>query len=156
MVQLLDDAGLVAFERSHFDPGHFTASAFVLSPDKASLLLIRHAKLNRWLQPGGHIDTTDASPLHAARRELLEETGLHRVTGDREIFDLDIHPIPANSKKNEPPHEHFDVRFLFHAASEGLVAGDDALAAKWVPLGDVASTVDDASLRRVAQRLLRS
>ena len=38
------------FARSAFAPGHFTASAFVLSPDERSLLLILHGKLGRWLQ----------------------------------------------------------------------------------------------------------
>ncbi|MEN8041330.1 MAG: hypothetical protein ABFR95_07475, partial [Actinomycetota bacterium] len=47
--------------RSEFEPGHFTASGFVTSPDGEALLLIHHGKLDRWLQPGGHIDPEDAS-----------------------------------------------------------------------------------------------
>src|SRR5437762_10909961 len=49
--------------RRHMSPGHFTASAFVLSPDYDEVLLIFHKKLGRWLQPGGHVDAGDASPM---------------------------------------------------------------------------------------------
>ena len=150
---LLDAAGERAFDRDHFAPGHITASAFVLSPDGGSLLLIEHAKLGRWLQPGGHVDPADESPFHAALRELREETGIVDATGDAAIFDVDVHPIPANSRKAEPPHEHFDVRFLLRSTIIGLRAGDDALAARWVPLAAMNSATEDASVRRAAAKL---
>src|SRR6202008_1440543 len=70
------------FDREHFAPGHVTASAFVLDPAHARLLLILHSKLGRWLQPGGHVESDDASVVSAARREVLEETGLD-VSEDR-------------------------------------------------------------------------
>ncbi|HAN31188.1 MAG TPA: hypothetical protein DCQ06_06275 [Myxococcales bacterium] len=54
--------------RDYWDPGHFTASAFVVSPDRSSLLLIKHKKLGRWLQPGGHIEAEDTTVESAARR----------------------------------------------------------------------------------------
>lgn len=39
--------------------GHLTASAWILSPDQKSILMIHHKKLNRWLQPGGHLEAQD-------------------------------------------------------------------------------------------------
>ena len=153
MLALLD-AEPRPFDRDRFDPGHFTASAFVLSPDGGSLLLIRHAKLGRWLQPGGHVDPADSSPFAAAGRELREEAGVSDAGGDGRLFDLDVHPIPADPRKGEPPHEHFDLRFLLRSRSSDLKAGDDALAARWVPLATAAATAGDASVRRAAQRIL--
>ena len=147
--------GPAAFDRAHVAPGHFTASAFVLSPDASSLLLIHHSKLDRWLQPGGHIDAGDASPAAAARRELLEEAGVADATPDGGLFDVDVHPIPANPKKGEPPHEHFDLRYLFRAAGDAIEAASDALDAKWISL-DEAAEADDASVRRAAAKLLSS
>src|SRR6476659_4087444 len=64
------------FSRAAFTPGPFTASAFVLSPDRRRLLVVFHRKLGRWLQPGGHIEPSDASIVDAARREVEEETGV--------------------------------------------------------------------------------
>ena len=148
----LADAAARPFDRSHFSPGHFTASAFVLSPDKRSLLLIHHAKLDRWLQPGGHIDPTDAHPLAAALREVAEETGLALKASKAPLFDVDVHPIPANPKKREPAHEHFDLRYLLHADTLAIAAGSDALDARWVPL-DEAARVEDASVRRAVSKL---
>ena len=153
MVALLGVPG-DPFARDHFAPGHFTASGFVLSPDGGSLLLVRHEKLRRWLQPGGHIDADDADVVAAARRELAEEAGLADLTLEVEgVFDLDIHVIPAFGA--EPFHEHFDVRFAFRAPSDELHAGSDAKAARWVPLSEMVGETWDRSLTRAVHRLMQ-
>src|SRR5690606_41792687 len=71
----------LALARDTYDPGHFTASAFVLSPDSRSLLLIFHKKLGMWLQPGGHIESTESELVESARREAREEAGLLELEG---------------------------------------------------------------------------
>jgi 8-oxo-dGTP pyrophosphatase MutT (NUDIX family) len=138
--------------RSHFVPGHFTASAFVLSPDRALLLLIHHGKLDRWLQAGGHVEARDPDILGAARRELQEEAGLSDLALEVQgIFDLDVHAIPALGP--EPPHEHFDVRFLFRAPSLELHADSEVKAARWVPLGEIDEVTSDRSVARAVRKL---
>lgn len=152
MLALLE-RGEGAFARDHYQPGHFTASAFVLDAERASLLLILHAKLGRWLQPGGHIEPDDADAIAAARRELREEVGLGELNllQDR-IFDIDIHDIPAH--KTMPPHRHYDVRFVFVAAPHAeLRASSDALEARWVALDAVSQIESDASVMRAVERL---
>jgi len=154
------ELGELAFERARYVPGHFTASAFVVCPDERELLLILHGKLGRWLQPGGHVEPGDPDVVAAARRELREEVGLDEVTllGDG-LFDVDVHTIPATARA--PEHRHYDVRFLFRAATREVVAGDDAKAARWVPvqaphqaldakIGDLPS---DESVLRAVRRL---
>ena len=138
--------------RDHFEPGHFTASSFVLSPDGASVLLILHGKLHRWLQPGGHIDPEDLDVLAAARREVAEEVGITELEQvGAGLFDVDVHVIPA--RKQEPDHEHHDLRFLFRAPSLEAVAGSDAKAAKWVPLSEVANIESDQSVMRAVAKI---
>lgn len=155
MLALLDAAG-DPFSRERFEPGHFTASAFVLSPEKDALLLILHGRLGRWLQPGGHVDPGDRDVLAAARREVAEETGLEDVepvAGRPPLLDLDIHRIPPHPRRAEPAHEHFDVRILLRARRRAFRAGSDAQAARWVPLGDVPGIETDESVLRALRKL---
>lgn len=141
------------FDRARYAPGHVTASSFVLSPDGSCILLILHGKLGIWVQPGGHVDPGDASITSAARREVAEEVSLTELAlvGDG-LFDVDVHAIPA--RKSEPAHSHYDVRFLFRAASTDAIAGSDARDARWVPLAQVDTLNTDASVLRAVQKLL--
>ena len=141
------------FSRSSYAPGHFTASAFVLSPESDSLLLILHGKLGLWLQPGGHVEPGDADMVAAARREVAEEVGLPalELLGEG-ILDVDIHRIPA--RKVEPEHEHFDIRFLFRASSRAFVQGSEVAGAKWVALGEIGETHSDPSVQRALSKIL--
>ncbi|HEY6077407.1 MAG TPA: NUDIX hydrolase [Polyangiaceae bacterium] len=142
------------FSRSSFQPGHLTASAFVVSPTGDALLLILHKKLGLWLQPGGHVEPDDASLEAAARREVLEETGIALGRhAPAEIFDVDIHSIPA--RKDEPEHEHFDVRFCFRAETLELEARDEVAGARWVELATLERLTGDESVLRAARKLGR-
>lgn len=155
VLRLLDVPG-DPFSRDHFAPGHVTASAFVLAPDGAALLLILHGKLHRWLQPGGHVDAEDVDVLAAARREVLEEVGLADLPLSPltdGLIDVDVHVIPA--RKADPEHSHFDVRFLFQARDWQFAAGSDAHAGKWVPLAEVTTLESDASVLRAVAKLQR-
>ena len=152
MLELIEAPG-DCFSRDHYQPGHFTCSSFVLSPDSQSLLLIYHSKLKRWLQPGGHNEPDDEDVFAAARREVAEETGileLHLVDGEQ-LFDVDIHAIPPWGAA--PAHEHFDLRFLFKAPSLSARAGSDAMAAKWVAFSQVNAHESDASVMRAVAKL---
>jgi 8-oxo-dGTP pyrophosphatase MutT (NUDIX family) len=154
MLELLSVPG-DPFSREHFVPGHFTASAFVVSADRRSLLLVHHRKLDRWLQPGGHVEAVDADLIAAARREVLEETGLDRLELCREgIFDVDVHDFPARG--DQPQHEHFDVRFLFRCIdSRNVGIGDEVHAARFFPLSDLSAAPQvTRDLDRVVARLL--
>lgn len=153
MIDLLALPGDV-MARAHYEPGHFTASAFVLSPDHNDLLMIFHGKLHRWLQPGGHIDPSDVDIEHASRREVMEETGAEQLDlWQPGILDVDVHVIPT--LKGAPAHRHFDVRFAFVSADRDILAGDDAAAAQWVPLHRVSEMQTDESVLRAVGRLIR-
>lgn len=138
------------FERST-KAGHITGSAWIASPDGKQVLLTHHRKLDRWLQLGGHADGDPNVP-GVALREAQEESGIEafeQVTPD--IFDLDIHPIPA--RKNEPEHLHYDVRYLLRATgSTDYIVSDESHDLRWVALDDVSSlTTEDSMLRMVAK-----
>jgi 8-oxo-dGTP pyrophosphatase MutT (NUDIX family) len=141
-----------AFYRDHL-PGHITGSAFIIDIEARSTLLTHHAKLNRWLQPGGHADGEENIG-NVALREAQEETGLKTLTIARQgIFDIDVHTIPA--RPDFPEHDHYDVRFLFHAAAdEQLQVTEESHDLAWKPLHQLASiTGNNISMLRMAAKV---
>lgn len=138
--------------RRQFEPGHLTASAFVLSPERDALLLVFHKKLEIWVQPGGHVEPLDPSLIAAARREVEEEVGLaFPVNEDAAIFDVDVHPIPA--RKDEPAHEHFDVRYCFSSPTRDFVRTSEVADVRWAPLASIERLTTDESVVRAARKL---
>lgn len=138
------------FERS-LQVGHVTASGWVVSPDKEQVLLMHHRKLDKWFQPGGHCDG-DPDVKNVASKEVEEETGLRNFTlvGDQ-IFDVDVHFIPANSK--DPGHYHYDIRFLFEAdPADDLVINMESKDVRWVPVSEVYLLNDSESLLRMVRK----
>ncbi len=137
--------------RKTFAPGHFTASAFVSTPQFDKVLMLHHATLQKWMQPGGHADD-DPELLRGALREVEEELGLQQADltlwNHGAIFDLDCHAIPHNPKKDEPEHIHFDVRFLLICAEREIIS-PEGLQTQWWPIAEGldAFQEDDGNLR---------
>ncbi|MCB0344755.1 MAG: NUDIX hydrolase [Bdellovibrionales bacterium] len=132
--------------------GHFTASAFVISPDHSSAVLIKHRKLNKWLQPGGHADGSD-NLRATAKLEVTQETGLEDLDEvDGTVFDLDIHHIPQY--REVQPHLHYDVRFLFRSRQWELERNNEAEDIRWVPLTEVAAWSCEESILRMTRKAL--
>lgn len=139
--------------RTHL-PGHITGSAFIVNPGFTHTLLVHHAKLNRWLQPGGHADG-DTHVAGVALREANEETGVMRLDPIGEgIYDLDIHPIPQ--RKDFPMHDHYDVRYLFQASMDDpVVVSEESHDVRWVPLAELERYNEEPSLLRLRAKLPR-
>lgn len=164
--QMIDfDLGL--YSRKNMK-GHLTASALVLDQDN-NALLIRHIALDRWLQPGGHLDR-DEDPETGARRELSEETGLESSSfdihplhrGPRLLpIDVDSHRIPANEAKGEGFHLHHDFQYVYllKGHSRDLVGltlqADEVSTLKWVTLAELGSGDYGNRLKRVAEKIAR-
>ena len=90
------------FDREHYDPGHVTASAVVLTPELDHVLLVYHDRLERWLQPGGHIEPRDVTLAATARREVREETGLDvLLDAAPRLLRVDVHEIPTAADEPE-------------------------------------------------------
>ncbi len=90
----------------------FCASAFVIDPSTKKILLVKHKKYNKWVQPGGHIIENEA-PEEAAIREVYEETNLKvRLLGDRFPRETDF-IRPLGIQKNEGADvQHIDITYV--------------------------------------------
>ncbi|MEM7342317.1 MAG: NUDIX domain-containing protein [Actinomycetota bacterium] len=134
---------IVTFLDAHDDalhrscvPGHLTGSGAIVDLGTGRTLLIHHAKLERWLQPGGHADG-DGNLGHVAWREAWEETGLDDLRLVTPAIDVDVHEIPARG--SDPDHLHLDLRFLVVTEGEPApVANDEVLGARWMEPDDAA------------------
>jgi 8-oxo-dGTP pyrophosphatase MutT (NUDIX family) len=148
LVVFLEAHGLRAFDRAH-PPGHVTASAWIVDPERTHAVLLHHRKLDRWLQLGGHVDG-DPDVRRAALREAREESGLRtlRLISD-DLYDIDVHRIPARGA--EPEHDHYDLRFALEAdPREPLRGNEESHAVRWIALDDLEQYAVDDSVRRLA------
>ena len=152
MIALLKERGELAFDPNSAG-AHFTSSAFILRADGAPLALL-HAKLRRWLQPGGHIEPLDLSPLMAARREALEETGLSALIAlSPHPVDLDIHTIPARGTR--AAHDHFDLRYAFRVEGAAELRGNhESHGLQWLTGPTLERWLEDPSVSRAYHNAL--
>lgn len=131
--------------------GHLTGSAWITNKSNTKAVLLHHKKLNMWLQPGGHIDDGDRSLLHAALREAKEETGIHSFTiASQNVFDVDVHTIPA--RETELEHQHLDIRFWFVADNEELNISDESNHLRWMTRKEIEQATHDESLLRMVRK----
>jgi 8-oxo-dGTP pyrophosphatase MutT (NUDIX family) len=151
-------AEIIRFVEAHPDclwrtcaPGHLTGSAWIVDAPRRRVLLTRHRKLDKWLQPGGHADG-DSDLLAVALREAREETGLARLTlVSSAVFDVDRHWIPPRGET--PGHWHHDLRFLIEAdATEPLVISHESHDLAWVELSRVPALNPEESMLRMVRK----
>ena len=80
------------------------------------MLLTLHARIGRWLQTGGHIESTDPTLEAAAVREAKEESGLGDLSLDPSPLLLSRHEVPCGPVR---PTYHLDVQYLVLASRLG-------------------------------------
>lgn len=148
---------MLAFADAHPDaldrtcgPGHLTGSAMVVDPSDRRFLLMLHAKLGRWFQPGGHADGDGNLP-GVAWREAVEETGVADLALAVPAIDLDIHEVgPPHG-----PHLHLDVRYLAIAPPGAVPVGNhESLGLRWATYDELPDLDVDPGTLRMARAAL--
>jgi 8-oxo-dGTP pyrophosphatase MutT (NUDIX family) len=135
-------------------PLHVTASALIVHPPTARVLLRWHQRQQAWLQVGGHGDPDETDPLAIVRREAEEETGLTDLAPwpDAEIKHVVIVNVPPG--KGEPAHEHADVRFLMATQTPDAIRPEsDHAPLRWLTLPAARDTTSQDNLRQTLARI---
>ncbi len=146
ILSLLADHGVALADR-RTAPGHLTGSALVVDAAASRVLLLLHAKLGRWLQPGGHADG-DHELAGVALREASEETGIEGLSVLVPAVDVDIHTVDHGDALGE--HLHLDVRFVVVAPPGSVAQGNhESLAIRWVDPDEVRELCDEEGLVRL-------
>lgn len=112
----------------------FTATGYVVNPERTRMLMIFHKGLQCWLPPGGHVDR-DEFPSDTVLREVWEETGVtarHVGTAPLDLelggstesqlptpFAMAAQLIPESDKDIE--HIHMDMMYLLEADDDGAL-----------------------------------
>jgi 8-oxo-dGTP pyrophosphatase MutT (NUDIX family) len=151
-VRALAEVGGDPWQRSL--PLHLTASALVVHPPSAQVLLRWHQRQQAWLQVGGHGDPGESDPLAIAAREAVEETGLEDLEPwpDGRLRHLVIVPVPAGN--GEPAHAHADLRFLLATRATDAVRPESSAAPlRWLSLPDAMELTSEDNLRETLRRV---
>ena len=128
------------FEREN-KKAHFTASAWVVNPERTKVLMIYHNIYDSWAWIGGHADGEE-DLLAVAEREAKEESGITDICPvSEEIASIEILPVSGHEKKGKyvPSHLHLNVTYLFEAPEEQklFIKPDENSGVMWIPIDEI-------------------
>nr|WP_277349776.1 NUDIX domain-containing protein [Planosporangium thailandense] len=135
---------------------HVTASALIVHPPTARVLLRWHARQQAWLQVGGHADPGELDPVAIALREGREETGLDDLVPWPDARVVHVVVVPVAPSAQEPAHEHVDVRFVLATGTPERVRPENPTAElRWLSVAEAHSLTGEANLRETLSRVGR-
>lgn len=137
---------------------HFTASAWVVSPDRKRALMAYHNLYQSWAWLGGHADGEN-DLLAVALREAWEESGVEHVRPvSPELFSLEILTVNAHHKRGKyvSSHLHLNLTYLLEAneADALHVKPDENSGVRWLPVEEVLDAVREEHMKPIYQKLL--
>lgn len=140
-------------------PIHFTASAWVVNPERTKTLMVYHNIYKSWSWIGGHADGEHDLALVAAK-ELAEETGLENAqlahTG---LLSCEVLTVDGHRKRDAyvPSHLHLNATYLFEADESAAlrVAPDENSGVRWLTFDEaLAASTEPWMVEHVYRKLI--
>ncbi len=97
----------------------YCASAYTIDFESKKILLMYNKKLNKWLQPGGHIEGKE-TPEETAIRETYEETGIKIKIIGPSFDNKKFQPIATERYVNKVG-DMIDIQFVAIPETKNLV-----------------------------------
>ena len=126
---------------------HFTASSWIVNPDRTRVLMAWHNIYRSWAWTGGHADG-ESDLMAVALREAREETGVvHIDPVSRDIYSIEILPVNAHVRRGQfvSAHLHLNVTFLLTADDSQPIHAkpDENSAVAWMALAEAADNREE-------------
>ena len=117
------------------------ASVYVIDFKNQELLMVYNKKLDKHLQPGGHIENEEM-PMEAAIRETLEETGITPIIIGNKFMNI-TQPL-AVEVYNTKIGQMIDIQYVGITDNKKITDNENNNA-KWLSYKDVISSnnIDD-------------
>ena len=136
---------------------HFTASSWIVNPDRTHALMAWHNIYRTWAWTGGHADG-ESDLLAVALREAWEETGVENIRPvSREIYSVEILPVHAHVKRGQfvSAHLHLNVTYLLEADDVQPLRPkpDENSAVAWLPLAEAADNREEPFMAVIYRKL---
>ena len=126
---------------------HFTASAWVVNPERDKVLMVYHNIYDSWSWTGGHADG-EADLQAVAYREAREETGIETLKplSDGPV-SLEVITVDGHVKRGTyvSSHLHLNLTYLFEADEQQAlsVKEDENSGVAWIPRDELATYVSE-------------
>ena len=130
---------------------HFTASAWVVSPDRSQVLMAYHKLYDSCAWLGGHADGAPGSAGQMALREVREESGLNGGPPCRDLYSLEILTVDGHEKHGRyvSSHLHLNVTYLLEADPSAAIRPkpDENSRVGWFSLSDAVAASSEPWFR---------
>lgn len=139
---------------------HFTASGWIVNPDRSGVLMVYHNIYDAWSWTGGHADG-EMDLLAVAMKEGQEETGavhLSPISGD--IFSIEALTVDGHVKRGKyvSSHIHLNVTYLLQAEETDtlMIKPDENSGVQWIPVEEIEEKVSEPwMMERIYRKLLQ-
>lgn len=159
------DLKMILYALDHMDDvftrnnpfAHFTASSWIVNPERTHVLMAWHNIYKAWAWTGGHADG-ETDLLKVALKEACEETGIKRIAPlSNDIYSVEVLTVNSHIKRGKfvSSHLHLNVTYLLCADDEQAITCkiDENSAVGWRTLHDAGLSIEEPAMRPIYTKL---